>query len=233
MGHEFCGRIVSAPAGSNLTAGQAVMIDPRLYCSNCIRCNVSSTNACFKWGFKGLSGAGGGYSELVTIETKLCYPLPDSVDLSLAALIEPLAVAWHAVSTSGVTEWSKTSALIVGGGPIGIAHVFVLRAKGCKQIFVSEPTSTRAAQNKEIADLVINPLIANVGDKCRELTNGKGVDVVFDCAGIQKGLESGMDALRYKGTYMNVAGWESQVWLERFCLSMSLMIYRWSFPKYT
>ncbi|KAJ4377980.1 hypothetical protein N0V83_000810 [Neocucurbitaria cava] len=158
-------------------------------------------------GFKGLSGAGGGFSETVAISAKQLYPLPDSVDLSLAALIEPLAVAWHAIALYGTTDWSKQSVLITGGGPVGIAHVYVLRSHGCKQIYISEPTTTRAAQNKEIADAVVNPVTENVGERCRELTGGEGVDVVFDCAGIPKGLEAGFDALRYKGTYMNVAAW--------------------------
>ena len=157
MGHEFCGRIISAPEGSNLSAGQAVMVDPRIYCGSCSRCKTTHTNGCHSWGFKGLSGSGGGFSEVVAIDSKMCYPLPDSVDLSLAALIEPLAVAWHAVEISGVSDWATKSVLILGGGPVGIAHIYVLRALGCRQLYVSEPTSTRAAQNKQIADHVFDP----------------------------------------------------------------------------
>ena len=211
MGHEFCGRIVTAPKDSSLSPGQAVMVDPRLYCRNCSRCDASSTNACRSWGFKGLSGSGGGYSEAVAVDAKLCYPLPDTVDLSLAALIEPLAVAWHAVQISDIEDWASKSVLILGGGPVGIAHIYVLRAKGCSQIFVSEPTARRAEQNSEIADHVFNPATENVGEKVRELTGGEGVHAVFDCAGVQKAMDAGCNALRYKGTYMNVAGWETPV----------------------
>ncbi|KAF2651078.1 GroES-like protein [Lophiostoma macrostomum CBS 122681] len=218
MGHEFCGRVSKAPSGSNLSPGQVVMVDPRIYCGSCTRCNAESTNACHSWGFKGLSGSGGGFSEAVAIDAKLCYPLPDSVDVALAALIEPLAVAWHAVELCNVSDWSTQSTLIVGGGPVGIAHIFVLRAKGCKQIYVSEPTSLRAEQNRQLADEVFNPLITNVAEKCRELTGGEGVDVVFDCAGIQKGMDAGMAALRYKGLYMNVAGWETPMVVPQYHL---------------
>ncbi|KAF2009676.1 threonine dehydrogenase [Aaosphaeria arxii CBS 175.79] len=209
LGHEFCGRIVSAPEGSPLSPGQPVSVDPRIFCRSCTRCSESHTNACRTWGFKGLSGSGGGFSEAVAVDAKLCYPLPEHVDLRLAALIEPLAVAWHAIAIIGDVDWTTTSALIVGGGPVGIAHIHCLRAKGCRRIFVSEPTATRAAQNREFADEVFNPIEENVGDRVRELTGGEGVDIVFDCAGIQKGLEAGMDALRHHGTYMNVAGWET------------------------
>lgn len=93
MGHEFAGRILSAPAGSGLKPGQPVMVDPRIYCSKCSRCAVDSTHGCPTLGFRGLSGRGGSFSEFVTVDAKLCYPLPNDVDLSLAALIEPLTVA--------------------------------------------------------------------------------------------------------------------------------------------
>lgn len=211
LGHEFAGRIVNAPSGSNLKPGQAVMVDPRLYCNKCSRCNTGNTHGCSTLGFKGVSGTGGGFSEAVAVDAKLCYPLPDSVDLTMAALIEPLAVAWHAAAACEISDWSKTSALILGGGPIGTACVIVLRAQGCKQIFVSEPTAKRAAQNKEIADAVFNPISENVGENCRELTSGNGVDVVLDCAGVQQGFDAGMDALRFKGTYTNVAAWTKPV----------------------
>jgi threonine dehydrogenase-like Zn-dependent dehydrogenase len=207
MGHEFSGRIISAPSDSGLKPGQAVMVDPRIYCTNCSRCTAGSTQCCTSLGFKGLSGAGGGFSETIAVDAKMCYPLPDDIDLSLATLIEPLAVAWHAVADSAITEWPDRSVLIVGGGPVGVAHIFVLRALGCRNIFVSEPTKTRAAQNKKIADAVFNPITESVGESCRTLTGGEGVDVVFDCAGIQAGFDVGMDALRFKGTYMNVAVW--------------------------
>jgi (R,R)-butanediol dehydrogenase/meso-butanediol dehydrogenase/diacetyl reductase len=187
------------------------MVDPRIYCSKCSRCRVGSTHGCSTLGFKGLSGTGGGFSEAVAIDAKLCYPLPDDVDLSLAALIEPLAVAWHAISSCEMSDWSTKSALILGGGPIGIACALGLRARGCTQIFISEPTTTRAAQNKQVADAVFNPIKDNVGDKCRELTNGEGIDVAFDCAGVQKGFDAGMDALKFHGLYMNVAAWGTPV----------------------
>ncbi|KAF2638615.1 threonine dehydrogenase [Massarina eburnea CBS 473.64] len=209
LGHEFCGRIVSAPTGLNLSPGQAVMVDPRIYCGNCPRCTASTTHGCQKLGFKGYSGTGGGFSEAVAIDAKLCYPLPDAVDIRLAALIEPLAVAWHAIGLCKFADWSVKSVLILGGGPVGIAHIVVLRAKGCRKIYVSEPTAARAEHDKRLADQVFNPIKEDIVARCRELTDGEGVDTVFDCAGMQKALDVGMDALKFKGLYMNVAAWET------------------------
>ncbi|KAH4226984.1 hypothetical protein HBH98_187700 [Parastagonospora nodorum] len=184
------------------------MVDPRIYCSKCSRCKIGN-NGCSTLGFKGYSGTGGGFSEFVTVDAKLCYPLPHDVDLSLAALIEPLAVAWHAISACDISDWSNKTGLILGGGPIGIACAVVLRAHGCKRILVSEPSSVRAVQNDQIADAVFNPIKENVGERCCELTGGEGADVAFDCAGAQKGMDAALDALRYRGLYMNVAGWST------------------------
>jgi threonine dehydrogenase-like Zn-dependent dehydrogenase len=210
LGHEFCGRISQAPPGSDLKVGQAVMVDPRLYCHSCHPCSAKATNACDKWGFLGLSGSGGGFSEAVAVDTKLCYPIPESM-LEYAALIEPLTVAWHALKVSGLKTFKGKTVLIVGGGPVGIALIYVLRTWGVDKVFVSEPTVTRRAQNKELADEVFNPIDQKVGDMCRSLTDNHGVDVVFDAAGTAPGLADGMDALRQNGIYVNVASWEKPV----------------------
>lgn len=216
MGHEFCGRVIQEAhnlyAGPRLKLGQAVMVDPRLYCHNCSRCTKTFTNGCKKWGFLGLSGGGGGgFSEVVAVDARMCHVLPDSVPLSHAPLIEPLTVACHAVKASGCEDFAGKTVLIIGGGPVGLAVIFALRACGVRNVFVSEPTVKRREQTKEFADAVINPLGEHVGDRCRGLTQGEGVDIVFDCAGIQPGLEDGMDALGWQGVYVNVAGWEKPV----------------------
>jgi threonine dehydrogenase-like Zn-dependent dehydrogenase len=221
MGHEFCGRIAQAPAGSDLKVGQAVMVDPRFYCNSCQPCESKATNACEKWGFLGLSGGGGGFSEAVAVDARLCYPIPEST-LEYAALIEPLTVAWHALKVSGIKSFKGKTALIVGGGPVGIALIFVLKQWGAGLVFVSEPTITRRAQNKELADEVFNPREQKVGDMCRFLTGGHGVDVVFDAAGTAPGLADGLDAVRMNGVYVNVASWETPVSLDvQFALTIS------------
>lgn len=200
------------PDGSPLKVGQAVMVDPRIYCKSCAQCESSDTNACRTWGFIGLHGDGGaGFSETVAVDPSMCYVLPDSVPLKFAALIEPLTVACHALNKSGVQDFSDHSVLIIGGGPIGIAMVFYLKARGVGKLIVSEPALERRRQVSELVETVLDPTKDNIADKCRTFTGSKGVSIVFDCAGVQRGLDSGMDALRYGGTYMNVAGWETPV----------------------
>jgi threonine dehydrogenase-like Zn-dependent dehydrogenase len=207
FGHEFCGRVKQAPAGSKLQVGQAVVADPRLYCRSCHRCGIKETGSCDLWGFRGLSGGGGGFSQCMSIHENQVYAIPESL-LPYGALVEPLAVAWHGAKQTGLKDFKGKKILIIGGGPIGIALVLVLRAWGADKIIVSEPTVARRKNNEGLADHVLNPIEQNVGDECRALTDGQGVDIAFDAAGVAAGMKSGCDALGFKGLYVNIAGWE-------------------------
>lgn len=150
-------------------------------------------------------------SEFVAVDEDQVYPLPADVPLEIAALIEPLAVAWHGVSTSGVPVPVSEPVLVLGGGPIGLAAAVVLRARGAKNIVVSEPGAQRRQLASELADVVLNPRETNVAAKMHEMTGGKGVALVMDCAGIQAGLMDGIHSLGVRGVYLNLAGWEQDV----------------------
>lgn len=76
---------------------------------------------------------------------------------------------------------------------------------------VSEPTATRRRQVSEVAWKVVDPVGENVVERVSEWTGGKGVEVVFDCAGVEVGLKSGMEVLRNYGLYVMVAVWPKPV----------------------
>lgn len=214
LGHEFCGRISWVPDGSELKIGQPVMVDPRLYCTSCIQCEKTRTNMCQTWGFLGLSGTGGGLSETVAVDAKACHVLPEGVDLRFAALIEPLTVARHALKSSGFESYQSLNVLVLGGGPVGLAVALDLKVHGTQRVIVSEPSPTRREQIAKYCDVALDPLKASIADECRSMTGGAGVDLVFDCAGVMPALRTGFDALKNRGTYVNVAGWGSPVCLD-------------------
>lgn len=217
LGHEFCGRISYTPQGSKLKVGQPVMVDPRLFCSSCDSCSKKQTNICSQWGFLGLSGRGGGLAQEVAVEPEMCHVLPEEVYLRYAALIEPLVVARHVLKSSGQESFNSSNVLIIGGGPVGLALAVDLRAHKVMRVIVSEPSSIRRMQVGKFCDFALDPTQTSVADECRKLTGGNGVDIVFDCAGILQALDSGFDALRCQGTYVNVAGWETQVRILDVC----------------
>lgn len=132
-------------------------------------------------------------------------------------MVEPLAVGWHAVNISPFKP--SDSVLILGGGPIGLAVIQALRARNCKQIIVSEISSMRKQFAKDFgAHHVIDPTKEDIIERCRELCDGQGVNVAFDCAGVQVGMDQAVGAIRARGTLVNIAIWEKRasIWPNDF-----------------
>jgi threonine dehydrogenase-like Zn-dependent dehydrogenase len=217
LGHELCGTISSSSNTSKFKPGDKVMIDPRLTCHSlaphgpCVPCTSGRDHQCPKLGFTGYSGTGGGFAEFVPVEERMLYAIPENVPLEVAALIEPLTVAHHAVKMTGFQGYADKSVLIVGGGPVGYAVILALRAAGCKKIVVSEPTKRRREEVERLVEKVVDPRSEDVGKACRSVTEERGVDACFDCAGVQKGFEAGIDALTLGGWWVNVSLWENKV----------------------
>lgn len=160
-------------------------------------------NVCYSAGFVGLSGWGGGLSDAVVIPSNYALPFPDHVGLDVGALVEPLSVGWHAVGQSPLQN--DSTILILGGGPIGIAVIQALKAKGCGQIFVSEIAAQRKAFAQQFgADVVVDPTKEDLLTFLREKTGGQGVDIVFDCAGVPAGLDAACKAIKVGGTVVSI-----------------------------
>jgi (R,R)-butanediol dehydrogenase/meso-butanediol dehydrogenase/diacetyl reductase len=146
----------------------------------------------------------------------MVHKLPPEIPLDYAAIIEPLAIVWHAIKVSKVTDWPKQSILVLGGGPIGFALLLCLRAIGATNVIVSEPTETRRRQVADFASKIVNPVTDDVEKVCKEASNDQGVDVVFDCAGVQVALDAGFKAIAYEGLYVMVAVWEAPMAVPNF-----------------
>jgi 2-desacetyl-2-hydroxyethyl bacteriochlorophyllide A dehydrogenase len=161
-------------------------------------CYVPLANDCIGWG--------GGLAEHIVLDQSMLYHLPDNISLEVGALIEPLAVAWHAISMADLKEGD--SVLILGGGPIGLAVIQCLRARGAGTIIVSEMAQRRKEFAAQFgADYVLDPTKDDVVQRCRDLCDDQGVHVVFDAAGVQAGLDQAVEAVRARGTIVNIAVW--------------------------
>jgi threonine dehydrogenase-like Zn-dependent dehydrogenase len=132
---------------------------------------------------KGNQGGGGGLSSFLTIPSSTVLSLPHNIPLDVGALVEPLSVAWHAISAVPIS--TSNTVLILGGGPIGLAVVQCLIAKGVTKIAVSEVAESRRMFAKEFgAKWVYDPRSDDIVKEMEGLTDGMGVDVVLDCAGV-------------------------------------------------
>jgi len=206
LGHEFAGVVHELGEGvTDLRVGDRVVIEPYLVCGTCDACRQGRYNVCQSLGFIGLSGQGGGFSQFVVAERRWIHPLGE-LGTDVGALVEPLAVAYHAVRLSGAQPGH--TALVFGAGPIGLVTTAALRAAGVEEIIVVEPADVRKAKAPGAgADHVIDPTQVEVVAAVHELTKGRGADVSFECAGIDQVLRSAIQSTRVGGTCVNVAIW--------------------------
>lgn len=211
LGHEFSGIVREVGAGvSQFTPGEHVVVQPTLSCGSCAACRNSAENVCEKGGFIGLSGGGGGLSDSVVVPQSAALKLPDNVPLKIGALVEPLSVAWHAVSAASLTP--DSTVLVLGGGPIGLAVVQCLIALKTKKVIMSEVSKTRQRFARGFgAHHVLDPKTYDLVAISRELSGQDGPDVVFDCAGVPASLVTACKAVKARGTVVNVAIWEREV----------------------
>ncbi|RPD60647.1 alcohol dehydrogenase GroES domain protein [Lentinus tigrinus ALCF2SS1-7] len=220
MGHEFSGTITETGPGvdtSRFHVGQKVVVEPLLSCrkSTCPSCVEGSRNTCRYTTFVGLGGGGGGLSEFTCVDQDLVHPLPAGIPLDVGALMEPLAVAWHAVKRSNIKRGDHV--LVLGAGPIGLLVLRVARVFGAASIAVCEPASRRRdLAETHGADIVYDPTAPNadVPAAIRKATGDRGADVVFDCAGTQRTLDTAFQTVRPRGNIVNVAVWEKRPTLD-------------------
>lgn len=204
LGHEFSGTVIELGEGvTNVAVGDRVAVWPIYYCGECPSCKKGMFNACQKIGFHGLSSDGGGMAEFTTVPATKLHVLPENVDLRLGALVEPMAVAWHAVERSGVDAGG--AALIAGAGPIGIGVWFALKARGVERVLVSEPSADRRATIAALGATVIDPVNEDLAAAVSEISGGTGVDVAFDAAGAGPAITSALASLVPGGRVVVVA----------------------------
>jgi (R,R)-butanediol dehydrogenase/meso-butanediol dehydrogenase/diacetyl reductase len=183
LGHEFSGTVVELGADvTGVAVGDRVAVWPIYHCGTCAACRRGRPNTCRSLGFHGLSSHGGGMAEYTTVPASMLHRLPAPVDLRLGALVEPMAVAWHAVEQSGIAPGQ--TALVAGAGPIGIGLWFALRARRIEVVLVSEPSPARRAAVQRLgARRAVDPASDDLARVVAEATGGAGVDVAFDAAG--------------------------------------------------
>jgi (R,R)-butanediol dehydrogenase / meso-butanediol dehydrogenase / diacetyl reductase len=206
MGHEFAGVVSAAGSGvTNVSEGDRVAVEPYLVCGQCSACAAGRYNICRKLGFVGLAGQQGGFAEKCVVDARWAHPLGD-LGTDVGALVEPLAVGYHAVRLSGLRPGG--TAAVFGAGPIGLVTAAALKAVGAGQVISVEPAAARKAKASVAgADAVLDPTETDVPDAIRDLTGGAGADVAFECAGVDAVLASAIGSVRPGGTVVNVAIW--------------------------
>lgn len=211
MGHEYSGEVVEV--GKNVThlkVGDRVVTEPVISCGECDSCKEGHYNTCENLGFQGLNGFGGGFSEYTTYRSDRVHKIPDNLPYDKAALIEPLAVAYHSLMKGNFKKGQI--AVVSGAGTIGLATVKCLKALGASQIFVVQRKSIRQeyARNENV-DAVLDPNEVDVVAEIKKLTNGKMADVAFETTGSEQCFKLLLDSIHAQGTQVITSIWEKPV----------------------
>lgn len=144
MGHETVGRVESVGPGVDLPLGTPATVYPVLACGACPACAADRPQVCPHRTVIGVDPArSAAFADRLVLPAANVVPLPASLPIDLGALVEPLAVGYHAARRGDVTPDDRV--LVVGGGPIGQAVVLGARRLGATRIAVSEPDPDRRA----------------------------------------------------------------------------------------
>ncbi len=198
--HEFSGTVVKAD-GDAVAPGTRVTINPLLTCGTCYACRSGMPHVCATLKLVGID-CDGGFAEYAVVPLEALFPIPDSVTLKQAALVEPLAVAVHAVRVSKLKVGDVTT--VLGAGPVGNLTAQVARMAGARRVLVSEVSPKRLEVAKALGFETIDAKKENVVETILDATDGVGVPVVFETAGSQPTITDAGQVVRIAGQILQV-----------------------------
>jgi L-iditol 2-dehydrogenase len=197
MGHEAAGVVTRVgPDVGGVQVGDRVALRSILACGTCDQCLAGRANTCRNR--RGLGMAmDGAYAELVVVPEALAVSIPDSVSFTAGALVEPLAVALHAVRAT--LAGSPERILIVGAGTIGLLVLLALRAEGARRVVVTDRSAHHLdAASRAGADTTVLVSTDDPMPAILEATDG-GADVAVDAVGIAAAVRQALVAVRPGG----------------------------------
>ena len=185
MGHEFAGELAALGAAArqarpDLAVGQRVTVNPLAYCGVCELCLAGLNHLCRKRQLLGAHRAGA-FAEYVAVPARMVLALPEGMSLQTGALTEPAAVAVRMGRMAGKVHGA--TALVVGGGPIGLLALEALQNEGAVRVFIAELDPARLSMGAALGGEPLDPRTDNVVEIVRAATGGYGVPVAVDAVG--------------------------------------------------
>lgn len=201
IGHEMSGEVSAVGAGvNNVAVGDKVVVRP-LDNRGELPSDKGISHICKNLKFIGIDSPGA-MQQYWNVPAFTIHKLQATTDLKLAALIEPLAVACHDVRLSELTEGE--TAVVLGGGPIGMLVAFVAKSKGA-QVIISEVNPVRIKMAQSWGFDVVSPVDTDLVAYVEGKTEGKLADVVFEVAGVQPALDIMTEVAGIRGRIVMVA----------------------------
>ncbi len=207
LGHEVSAEVETVGDGvETLRVGDRVAVNPARACGVCDYCRDGRLNLCRKTIMLGSASTkpptDGAWAEFVAVRADQCHLLPSGMDDGLGAMMEPFAVALHAVRRSRGVAGKRV--LVAGGGTIGVLVGLAARAYGAVPVAVSDIVEARRKNAVSLGlDVALDPTAQGLREQVRELT-GEGFDVVFEASGARSALRQAFDLVRPGGTIVQV-----------------------------
>ncbi|MDO5126681.1 MAG: galactitol-1-phosphate 5-dehydrogenase [Eubacteriales bacterium] len=210
IGHEFSGQVVETSKEDSHWLGKRVGIFPLIPCEKCVPCRKKLYEMCRNYSYLG-SRCDGGFAEYVAVPKWNLIELPENVSFEQAAMLEPMAVAVHAMrkgfSLMNKSEIENANVAVCGLGTIGLLLVMFLRQAGVKNIL--------AIGNKESQKIHLQALGISSGNYCdcrqddvkeflMDKTNASGVDLFFECVGKNETISQGVETVTPGGSMVLV-----------------------------
>ncbi len=194
LGHEISAEVPEESADPlGLAPGTVVAVDPARPCGECEWCERGHHNLCPHVHFKGAVGHPGGLAEHLFARPEEVIPVPDEFSADVAALLEPLGVAIHAVDLAEIQPMESVA--VLGAGPIGLLLAQVVRVAGAGPCYVIDPQAYRT----EVAVRLGADATAENVRAVDEWTNGRGVDVVLEATNAPEGFQHAVESARIGG----------------------------------
>lgn len=203
MGHEAAGVIAgTGKSVSGWAPGDRVTFDSTIYCGECEYCREGMINLCDRRRVLGVSCEDyrqhGAFAEFVAVPPRILYRVPEVLPFEHAAMVEPFAIALHAVRRSPPAL--NDTVVVVGAGMIGMALVQALSHTGCGELIVLDVADDRLAMAAKFgATRTINSGKENGLAVVQELTGGQGADVSFEAVGVTATVDLALRCLRKGG----------------------------------
>ncbi|MDO4343577.1 MAG: alcohol dehydrogenase catalytic domain-containing protein [Eubacteriales bacterium] len=202
IGHECSAIVAETGAGvTNLKKGDHVVVMPVKACGVCRACREGFGHVCANLQVRGIETEGA-FQYSWTVDADAVIKIPDSLDLKLAALAEPLSICCHVVKRGGVKAGDY--AVIIGGGPIGLMTALVAKSQGARTV-ISEVNRNRLKKARELGITAVNPIETDIREYVLQATDGSGAEVVFETSGSQAGVETMVLLPKVRGKIVLVA----------------------------
>lgn len=182
IGHEFSGDVIAVGSGAlENRIGQRVTVEPCIVCGKCDACRHGQYGYCEHISFTYRQGDGA-MADYVVVKESCVYELPDYLTYETGALIEPLAVATHAVRRADIRLGETV--LIIGAGAIGMMVAAMCRRSGAAEIIIADFSDNRLEMARQMgATVCVNSGKEDLETVVKRITNGRGADKSFECVG--------------------------------------------------